>query len=195
MIFYKMDKKQYYDKKTQYLYNIDQTQHIWAIINKINRGEIVILPTETVYGLFVLPKYVDKIFELKQRPLSKSLSIHCNLDQFHSTFNVNNQIKLLANKIWPGPYTLLFQYEEALGFHSNHEFTGKIAVRVPDHHIFYFIASKTGVLCGTSANISNKKAAITFQEAKSYFSHIDGIDDGTSTLSRSSILIDVKRSC
>ena len=79
------------------------------------KGNIVGMPTETVYGLaanaFDL-KACEKIFEYKNRPFNDPLIVHvCSIEMAHSITNLNSQDEkifgILSKKFWPGPLTII----------------------------------------------------------------------------------------
>ena len=81
-------------------------QNILLIANKIKEGEIVALPTETVYGLagrFDNDLSIKKIFSIKGRPLSNPLIIHYgSIENALDDIYIDARAKILAEKFWPG---------------------------------------------------------------------------------------------
>ena len=86
-----------------------------AAVELLREGEIVALPTETVYGLAadaLNPIAVAKIFEAKERPRFDPLIVHLpNRDWLEKIVNLPAQnrklILKLADKFWPGPFTMV----------------------------------------------------------------------------------------
>src|ERR1700730_15758635 len=86
-----------------------------AAVEQLRKGEIVALPTETVYGLAadaLNPIAVAKIFEAKERPRFDPLIVHLpNLDWLQKIADLpkeNGQlISKLADRFWPGPFTIV----------------------------------------------------------------------------------------
>ena len=86
-----------------------------AAVELLRRGEIVALPTETVYGLAadaLNPMAVAKIFEAKERPRFDPLIVHLPsrdwLEKIVDPMPPNHQLILrLADKFWPGPLTMV----------------------------------------------------------------------------------------
>src|SRR5713226_10255096 len=75
-------------------------------------GEIVVFPTETVYGLGAdafQPAALERIFTAKGRPFSDPLIVHiADLDALNLlTTSIPEQAKQLAQVFWPGPLTLI----------------------------------------------------------------------------------------
>src|SRR6266487_5328105 len=86
-----------------------------AAVELLRRGEIVALPTETVYGLaadVLNPMAVAKIFEAKERPRFDPLLVHLpNRDWFDRVTQIRDEdrklIEKLADCFWPGPFTIV----------------------------------------------------------------------------------------
>ena len=84
-----------------------------TIAQKIHNDELVILPTETVYGLAgnsLSMKSIISIYKIKNRPLKKKLIVHCSSIQMVSQyFHLDSHNLKIANKYWPGPLTLILK--------------------------------------------------------------------------------------
>src|ERR1700678_3484842 len=90
---------------------------ILRAVELLRRGQLVGLPTETVYGLAgdgLNPIALARIFEVKQRPLFDPLILH--FSDAASAFAVAEEIpemaRLLAERFWPGPLTLVLKKKE-----------------------------------------------------------------------------------
>ncbi|QEK38224.1 Sua5/YciO/YrdC/YwlC family protein [Candidatus Cytomitobacter indipagum] len=160
------------------------------IIQKILNDEIVILPTETVYGIgarYDSQTAIDKLFDIKNRNIEKPISLHITknmLDQFNIPKNLHN----LCDRLFPGPFTLIIKSDIPHGFHSRSKFTGKIGIRVPENRVFQEILNEVKMpLCMTSANISSHDNASKFSEIT-----IDamGIEDDQNVTGNESLIID-----
>jgi L-threonylcarbamoyladenylate synthase len=105
----------------------------------LRQGEVVAVPTETVYGLSgnaLNESSVRKIFEVKGRPLIDPLIIHCSsLADAEAHVEFNDRARELAAKFWPGPLTLILPKKSSI---SDLVTAGlpSAAVRVPSHPIF-----------------------------------------------------------
>jgi L-threonylcarbamoyladenylate synthase len=115
------------------------TEHLGLCADLLREGEVIGVPTETVYGLAgnALNEFsVRKIFEVKGRPLIDPLIIHfsCIADaEAHVEFN--ERARELAARFWPGPLTLILPKKPSI---SDLVTAGlpSAAVRVPAHPIF-----------------------------------------------------------
>lgn len=105
----------------------------------LTNGELVAIPTETVYGLAgnaLNPESVTKIFEVKGRPQFDPLIVH--VPDFASTEKYATQIPDLARKLaaqfWPGPLTLLLQKKPIIGDLVTSGLD-TVGLRCPDHSL------------------------------------------------------------
>ena len=147
--------------------------HIQEAVAAIHRGEIVGVPTDTVYGLAVDPLQagaVRTLFELKGRPRHKPIGLLSDtLDHFRPLVEVTTTVEELVADHWPGPLTLvarsLVPLSDWVGDHERHT----VAIRVPDHLLTRELLALTGPLAVTSANPTDQKPAISHGEAKDLF--------------------------
>ena len=150
----------------------DLNQVKTALIN----GDIIALPTETVYGLaanIYLDSALEKVFKLKKRPSYNPLIVHISnsgiLEQIAK--NIPAKAQELANVFWPGPLTLVLEKQDQI---PNRITAGKptVAVRVPNHPIaLQLLESLNFPLAAPSANpfgslspTSAKHVALYFKE-------------------------------
>lgn len=139
----------------------------------IQRGEIVGVPTDTVYGLAVDPLQagaVRALFDLKGRPRNKPIGLLGDtLDHFRSLVETTPVVEQLVAGHWPGPLTLVVRSRlplpEWVGDHERHT----VAVRVPDHPLARELFSMVGPLAVTSANPSDEDPAVSEEQAEAFF--------------------------
>ena len=125
------------------------------------RGGLVMIPTETVYGIaanMLNKKAVERLYEIKKRPKDKPFSLHISSKDWVEDFakDIPPVAYRLMDKFWPGPLTLILE--------SKHKDT--IGIRMPNDRIALKIIAEANVpvVC-PSANISGKLAPTDFQEA------------------------------
>ncbi|MDO4814369.1 MAG: L-threonylcarbamoyladenylate synthase [Gemella sp.] len=126
-------------------------------------GEVVAIPTETVYGLSAdaqNKEAVSKIFVAKNRPADNPLIVHFyELSQLDGIVDYSDPwIKDLANKFWPGPMSLILPLLDKEKIASNVTAgLSSLAVRMPSDKYAREILKETGVLLAApSANTSGK---------------------------------------
>ncbi len=126
----------------------------------LSRGEPVVLPTETVYGLVCrpdLPGAIERVFAVKERtkvrPLPRMVASIEDL-QLHVSDWSGCAVRL-AEKFWPGPLTLILNTA-----------TGAISFRIPDHPVLVALLKRAPVpLAVTSANRSGEEDSLTARAA------------------------------
>ena len=131
----------------------------------LRRGELIAVPTETVYGLVVLPAEapLGRLLEAKQRSTDKGIQLLIDsLEQASILVDVPPLAARLAERFWPGPLTLVLT--QARGTWLPALLTGgrgTVGLRVPDHELPRRLARLHGPLAASSANISGKPPATT----------------------------------
>jgi L-threonylcarbamoyladenylate synthase len=125
--------------------------------SSLRAGEVIVVPTDTVYGVAVLPTLpaaVEGIYAAKDRPRSQHLPVMAgSLEQVAALgVHLDHTAKTLAEKWWPGPLTLVMGFDEDEPrpdwLHGREE----VAVRIPDHSFLLSLLQRTGPLLVTSAN-------------------------------------------
>ena len=134
----------------------------------IAEGELVAIPTETVYGLGangLSEEAVAKIFIAKGRPQDNPLILHVaqsgDMEKFcHS---IPESAYLLAEKFWPGPLTMVLPARDTVPRRTTGGLS-TVAVRCPDSAVTREIIRLSGVpIAAPSANISGKPSTTTAQ--------------------------------
>ena len=131
---------------------------IQEAIHLLKSGELVAIPTETVYGLAANgcnTAAVKKIYEAKNRPNSNPLILHfASSEKIHPyVLDFPQELLNLANKFWPGPLTILLKKSELVPneITANQEL---VAVRVPNHPLLNAILRELDFpLAAPSANL------------------------------------------
>lgn len=141
----------------------------------LRKGELVAIPTETVYGLAgnaLNEKAVIKIYEAKDRPWFNPLIIHVSSVEDIQLYagNVSGKVFQLAEKYTPGPITFLLQKKEIIpGLITAG--SDKVAIRIPDHPMTLELLKKIDFpLAAPSANPSGYVSPVTAQHV------LDGLD-------------------
>ncbi len=164
----------------------------------VSDGGLVAFPTETVYGLggdALNPESSRKIYEAKGRPSDNPLIVH--IAEFDSIYDIAADVpleaKLLADKFWPGPLTMIFGRKPSVPL----ETTGgldTVAVRFPSHPVAReFIKASGGFVAAPSANISGRPSPTS---GRHVMEDMDGriemiIDSGECSIGLESTIIDL----
>jgi L-threonylcarbamoyladenylate synthase len=144
------------------------TRTVAVAAERLRRGGLVAIPTETVYGLAADATdaaAVNRIFEVKQRPPDHPLIVHLasgdDLDGWAA--DVPDSAATLAAACWPGPLTILFRR----GSRVIDEVTGgrdTVGIRVPAHPLTTaLLAEFGGGLAAPSANRFGRVSPTTFE--------------------------------
>lgn len=129
-------------------------------------GEVVALPTETVYGLAgdaTNGEAVARIFEAKGRPRFNPLIVHVSsLDMARKIAVFDDASLTLAERFWPGPLTLVLTLREDYGIHPLVTAgLDTVAIRMPQGFARELIAALGRPLAAPSANSSGRISATT----------------------------------
>lgn len=166
-----------------------EQNYIMEAASVLKEGGLVLIPTETVYGIaanMLNKKTLVRLSEIKQRPKDKPFSAlieeKLKIEEFARSIPI--AAYKLSDKFWPGPLTLLLKSKDG----------GKVGLRMPDNEIALKLVTLSGVpvVC-PSANLSGKPAPGSFQEAiKELNGLVDfAIDAGDTKLGIESSVVDL----
>jgi L-threonylcarbamoyladenylate synthase len=131
-------------------------------------GRVVGIPTETVYGLAVLPTNgpLEALVAAKGRDPGKGIAVLIDgLEQLTGVVSLPREAARLAERFWPGPLTLVLPIRVGLALPDL--LTGgrtTLGVRVPDHVVPRTLARQLGPLAVSSANRTGQPEALTAAE-------------------------------
>jgi L-threonylcarbamoyladenylate synthase len=163
----------------------------------IQRGQLVVLPTDTVYGIGADafdPGAVRRLLSAKGRgremPPPVLVSAVTTLDAL--AVGVPAYARALLDELWPGPLTIVCRQQSSLQWDLG-DTRGTVAVRMPDHEVALELLSRTGPLAVSSANRSGMPAATDGDEAESMLGDTVEIllDDGPTSSTAPSTIVDV----
>ena len=163
----------------------------------LNAGELIGLPTETVYGLganALDDQAVAKIYALKKRPHFNPLIAHfASWEQAQHYVHFNPWAHELAAAFWPGPLTLILPQKENVGF-SKLATAGlkTLACRVPAHkHAQKILENIDFPLVAPSANPSESISPTTAAHVQGAFPDLCVVDGGPCTVGLESTIVDL----
>lgn len=130
----------------------------------LTAGQVIAVPTETVYGLAACanhPEAISKIFQLKQRPLTNPLIIHIANTSTIGDFVTNfpPHFEKLAAAFWPGPLTCILPVNTAVVHVSIRAGLPTAGFRVPAPVLTRSLIEHAGPLVMPSANLSGRPSA------------------------------------
>ena len=166
----------------------------------IGRGELVVIPTDTVYGIAAdafSPKAVERLLAAKgrgrQAPPPVLVPGIATLEALAET--VPDEVRALVAEFWPGGLTIVLRASPTLDWDLG-DTKGTVALRMPSHPIALELLAETGPLAVSSANLTGEPAATTAKEAQRMLgdSVTAYLDSGESSASVSgSTIVDATR--
>ncbi len=167
----------------------------------LRQGELVALPTETVYGLagrIDRPETVRKIFSLKERPFFDPLIVHChNQEQARSLCGKwPVAAKILADEFWPGPLTLVLPKAKVVDDLITSGLT-TVGLRVPAHPVALQLLQKLQVpVAAPSANRFGRTSPTTAEHVLQEFGpSLTILDGGPCSVGIESSIVSVGEDC
>ena len=162
----------------------------------IEKGGIVVFPTDTVYGIGCNPynpNSVKKIYEIKSRTEIKSLPVLAySLEIVKEITLIDKFTEKIIKKYWPGPLTLILTLTDQK-LKNSLKLQNKIAVRIPDSKCTLKLLEKCKLLVGTSANISGNSSYTNPDECIKNIKNYDiFLNGGTITSEGESTIIEIK---
>jgi tRNA threonylcarbamoyl adenosine modification protein (Sua5/YciO/YrdC/YwlC family) len=161
------------------------------------KGDLVVVPTDTVYGLAADAFNADAVQALldakgrgRQSPPPVLIP---NVDSLYALADTVSDTALkLAEKFWPGPLTMIFRAQASLQWDLG-ETRGTVALRVPNHKITLALLAESGPLAVSSANLTGEPAANNAQQAQNYLGDKVAVylDGGEAALGEASTILDL----
>ena len=171
--------------------------NIQEAAKKLLAGDLVVFPTETVYGLGAVSNNdaaVKKIFEVKGRPSINPLILHiASPEQLPELVEkISFDAELLMSHFWPGPLTICFKKSARV---SDLVTAGlpTVCIRNPSHPVAQELLKLVGQpIAAPSANLSGKPSTTTFSDAKQQLENkgVAFLDGGESPLGLESTVVD-----
>ena len=173
-------------------------QDIDMLARALRNGELVSIPTETVYGLGANgldPEAMDKIYAAKGRPSDNPLILHVpNSESIKPLVTeVSSTAQALMDNFWPGPLTITLPKSDLVPDRA----TGglpRVALRCPDHDGCRVLLQRAGIpIAAPSANISGRPSPTTAQDV---YNDMNGrisyiLDAGPCTIGVESTVVEV----
>ena len=162
----------------------------------IGRGELVVLPTDTVYGVGAdafSPAAVQRLLDAKgrgrQQPPPVLVGSIATLAALVET--VPEPVQRLVDEFWPGGLTIVLPAQQSLVWDLG-ETHGTVAVRMPDHRVALALLEETGPLAVSSANLTGEPAAVEVDQAQSMLGDSIAVylDAGPATRGVASTIVD-----
>ena len=163
----------------------------------IRRGGLVVLPTDTVYGVGADAFDADAVRGLlvakgRGRDMPPPVLISAATTADALALALPGYARALMDKFWPGPLTIVGKQQPSLQWDLG-DSRGTVAIRMPDHPLALELLERTGPLAVSSANVTGQPAATDAARAEEMLGeHVTVIlDDGPSVGGEASTIIDV----
>jgi len=163
----------------------------------LDRNELVVLPTDTVYGIAAnafSEKGVQALLEAKGR--DRTMPPPVLIPKVETMSALAADLPLVANQLaaafWPGALTMVLKAQRSLEWDLG-ETKGTVALRVPDHKITLALLEDVGPLAVSSANLTGKDAAVNVKQAVEHFGDKVAVylDGGASPKAEASTILDL----
>lgn len=139
----------------------------------IEQGGAVVLPTETVYGLFAKAldeTAVNHVYHLKKRPRDKAMNL--NVASYEEILKYSQNppffLEKVYNRFMPGSLTIILKSNDNVPFWVNSGL-GTVGFRLPNHEKTLKLIRETGPLIGPSANLSGAESGRCFDKIMASF--------------------------
>lgn len=133
---------------------------IQAAARAVRAGELVVLPTDTVYGIGARPdrkKATARLFAAKRRPRDLTLPVLvAGVEDAERVGVLDARARAIAGRFWPAGLTLVLPRTELARRWDLGDEKATVAVRMPDHPVALDLLRTTGPLAVTSANVSGE---------------------------------------
>jgi L-threonylcarbamoyladenylate synthase len=168
-----------------------------AAATAVRSGQLIVLPTDTVYGLGADAFDATAVADLlaakgrgRDMPLPVLVGSWDTIDGL-VTF-VSDSARRLIEAFWPGGLTIVVQHAPSLSWDLG-DARGTVAIRMPQHPVALELLALTGPMAVSSANISGQPAALTVIEAREQLAdkvevYLDG---GPSLIGVASTIVDI----
>ena len=168
------------------------------VVESLQRGDVVALPTDTFYGLAADPfnlRAVDRVYDIKTRSRHNPLSLLIeSTDQAEELAKaLSEEFYALARKYWPGPLTIIVKAGSRLPLKVTAN-TGNVALRVPNAKIPLAVVAAAAIpITATSANLSGASECTSAEQVRDQLQGRVSIivDGGTSPRDIPSTIIDL----
>ncbi|KAL7874454.1 hypothetical protein SRHO_G00054240 [Serrasalmus rhombeus] len=159
----------------------DRGQILNSTVTALKDGQVVAVPTDTIYGVACLAQNseaIKKVYDIKGRNGNKPLAICVGeIQDIYKYCRVVVKEELLEDLL-PGPVTLVLERSEALNIDLN-PFTKLVGVRIPDHPFMRHLCQMCGEpLALTSANVSTQASTVAVHEFEDLWPKLAVVVDG-----------------
>src|SRR5436190_3760162 len=146
----------------------DRDRGVEAAIEAVKRGDLIVLPTDTLYGIGAdafKAWAVNALLDAKGRKNSPPVLVGSRATLDGLVYSLPSAARDLVEAFWPGALTVVVEHATSLQWDLGNE-DGTVAVRMPLHAVALEILRETGPLAVSSANMSGSPAATSAEDAQ-----------------------------
>lgn len=168
-----------------------------AAVSAVKAGELVVMPTDTVYGLgcdAFDSTAVRALLAAKGR--GRDMPVGVLVGSWHTidglVFGVPAAARELIESFWPGPLSIIVRHAPSLSWDLG-DANGSVMLRMPLHPVAIEVLRGVGPMAVSSANVSGRPAATTVEEAKTQLGENVNVylDGGAAPLGAASTIVDL----
>jgi L-threonylcarbamoyladenylate synthase len=171
------------------------TGSVAAAAEALRAGGVVVLPTDTVYGLAAAldhPEAVARLSVLKERPRGVPIAVLVTgVEQAAALGVLGEQAAALAEAHWPGALTMVVDAVPGVAAVIGSD-DASVGIRAPDHAVLQALAAEVGPLATTSANRHGEATPTTLAEVLDQLGEVDAAIDGGACEGVPSTVVDVR---
>ena len=147
-------------------------EEIRVVVDFLKAGKVVILPTDTVYGLVCDASkraVIDRLFKIKKRPKAKPIPVFVkDSKKAKEIAEIKKDEEVFLKSVWPGKVTAILKRNKGYAVYGVEK--DRIALRIPKYKLVDEVFKKINIpLAGTSANIADLKTVRNLKDIKEQF--------------------------
>jgi L-threonylcarbamoyladenylate synthase len=176
---------------------VQRTEGLAAAVTAVLGGELVVLPTDTVYGVGAdafSPAAVTRLLAAKGRGREMPPPVLVGTVRAAEALveDLGMDGRQLIDEFWPGGLTIVCRAARTLSWDLG-DTMGTVAIRMPEHPVALDLLRETGPMAVSSANTTGSAAATTAEEARNQLGESVSIylDGGSSTSAVASTIVDL----
>jgi L-threonylcarbamoyladenylate synthase len=149
-------------------------QGIEAAVSAVQRGDLVVLPTDTRYGVAAdafKTWAVNALLSAKGNRIPPPVLVGTRNTLDGLVFGLSQVARDLVEAFWPGPLTVIVEHAPSLQWDLGDDMGGIVAVRMPLHPVALEVLRQTGPVALTGANKTGQPPASTAEEARDQFGY------------------------
>jgi tRNA threonylcarbamoyl adenosine modification protein (Sua5/YciO/YrdC/YwlC family) len=147
----------------------ERERGIAAAVEAVQRGDLIVMPTDTVYGIGAdafKSWAVRSLLNAKGRDNPSPVLVGSRHTLDGLVYSLSSTARDLVEAFWPGALTIVVQHAPSLQWDLGDNNSGTVAVRMPLHPVALEVLRETGPMAVSSANKHGQPSAITAEEAR-----------------------------